>query len=364
MAAHVFVFLLPAAAEAFGKQLAVEIGGGIVETLFNQKAIHEDLARIKLQLEDLSEFLRTKLPALIGREVKESLAQFTQFDVAEKARTIKSSIATLEHAAAAHASDEILQGLISELVGHADAVFERGGTLIEYGQPYYASVGIAFGAGFSGYTAALKFAPERLAGLRTRVGDWRARLLPWVDASLPNSLSGNLARLQTRHALGERVYPLVDAQNPVPKREFVLSWVEQEPNRIFANGAWFEYWSDRDVVGNKLGSWLPHGKTFAEASAEGSLPYAIPEWWEVKEFKVPEGLDFYTQAARSLSSLMADYFLAMTVVPRLTSAVAVVKSMLDAIEVVITNARQVEVAGADKLQLAARGTADGATLPP
>jgi len=333
MAAAGIVVVLSAAAEAYAKQLAASVGEGIVETLFHQGEIARDLDEIKKQIAALSEFIRNKLPALIERSVDLAFARKAEFDVAEKARTIVSSIATLESAKNKQAPANNIQFIVSELVGHADAIFEMGGTLIAYGQPYYASVGLAFGAGLKAYAAVVKVAPERVDGLRTRAGDWKNRLQPWVDASRPTSLLGFLNWLQSRYDLGVKTVPSFETWITHTTREVAISWTQYD-DRVFVNGAWFGYWQGKGLDGKPLGRWLPPNVTFDQAAANGTLQYTLPEWWTIKP-NVPASMDDYNQCAYELSMLIVDYYSYPELAPAAKNAVAIVTEALKVIETII-----------------------------
>jgi hypothetical protein len=80
MAATVIITILETAAEAYAKELASSAGEGIVETLFNQGQIKNDLNEIKTLLSALSEFIHTKLPALVEHSVDLSFARKTEYE--------------------------------------------------------------------------------------------------------------------------------------------------------------------------------------------------------------------------------------------------------------------------------------------
>ena len=334
MAATVVVVVLEAAAEAYGKQLAMSVGEGIVETLFRQEQIASDLNEIKKQLAALSDFIRNKLPTLIERSVDLAFARKAEFDVAEKARTISGGIATLRQALKDGAPDANLQFLVSELAGHADAIFEIGGALIAYGQPYYASVGVAFGAGLKAYSTLVSVAPERFQSLKNRASDWKFRLQPWLDAARPSSLSGSLMWWESRYALGLKTVPSFETWNTHTTREVVISWTKLGGN-VFVNGAWFGYWRDKGLQGDTLGRWLKPGQTFEQARAKGELPYTLPEWWTIRA-DVPASKGDYEQCAYLLSTLIHDYYLYQEIAPTMKKAVAIVNATMAALEKILS----------------------------
>jgi len=332
MASVLIVTVLETAGEVYIKELASSVGEGIVETLFNQKAIADDLNEIKLQLAALSEFIRNRLPVLIERSVDLAFARKAEFDVAEKARTIVGSIATLQRALEAGVPATNIQFLISELAGHADSIFELGGALISYGQPYYASVAVAFGMGVKAFTLIVSVAPERVESLYQRMEDWKAKLFPWVDDSRPTSLTATLNGMEERFLLGQKTVPSFETWNTQTTREVLISW-QQQGDTIWLAGAWFGYWKETGLNGNLLARPLAPGESVEQAQAAGTLRYTWPEWWTVKPNSIPSRAD-YEQCANSLSILIHDYYAYPVSAPTLKNAVSIVKNMIEVIDIV------------------------------
>ena len=342
MAAVIVVTILETAAEAYAKELALSLGAGLVEALFNQGEIARDLNEIKKELAVLSDFIRNRLPILIERSVDLSFAKRAEFEVVEKANTIRGAIAALQAALENDAPEANIQFLVSELAGHADALFETGGALISYGQPYYASVAVAFGMSVKAYAQLVSVAPERFESLYTRAGIWRRKLLTWVDPSQAASFVGVLDWLEGRHALGQKTVPSFETWNTGTTREVLISW-EQKDDSIWLFGAWFGYWRDRGLNGNMLYRILPSGTSVEQAAANGQLRYTMPEWWAVKA-NVPTSRADYEQCAEQLSTLIHDYYSYTDLAPPLQNSVALVKSMLHVIDTVLARADVIDLA--------------------
>lgn len=335
----IIVSLLGSAAEAYGKQLALTVGAGIVETLFHQGQIAADLDEIKRQLAALSDFIRNKLPALVVRATDVSLAHKAEFDVAEKARTIAGSIATLKRAINDKRPDVNIQFIVSELVGHSDAIFELGGSLIAYGQPHYASVGIAFGAGLSGYAAAAAVSPERIEGIKAVASNWKVRLQPWVDAKIPESFLAKLNWLQERYDLGAKTVPSFETWNTHTTREVAISWKGSTETGVWIHGAWFGYWKDKGLQGDTLAWFIQPGTSYEQAMAEHLVrptTPTIPEWWQIKG-DVPASMTDYNQCADALAMLIVDYYSYADLAPPLKGAVSLIEKTLTILDSILTS---------------------------
>lgn len=329
MGAAVIVPVLTAAAEAYAKQLGQTVGEGIVETLLHQGEIARDLNEIKQMLAALSDFIRNKLPALVEQSVDLSFARRAEYEVVEKAKTIKGAIASLNDARRTHAPSREVDFLVSELVGHGNSILELGGTLIAYGQAYYASVGISFGAALNAFAAAAKESPYRARALLERAEDWQARLKPWVDPARPSSLTAVRDWLVARHDLGGRAVPSFETWNTHTTREVAISWCPMGDG-IFVAGAWFGYWKEKGLQGDTLGTLLKAGVTFDKAIADGTLSYTLPEWWTVKA-NSPTTMADYESIAQQLAALINDYYNYDTVSPPAKNAVTLIDDTLNQI---------------------------------
>jgi hypothetical protein len=347
MAAVPLVAVLEAAAEAYAKQLAVSVGEGVVETLFNQKEIASDLEEIKKMLVALSEFIRSELPILVERAVDTALAKKLEYDVVEKALTVRGSIAVLNSASETNVPEWRLQFLISELAFHADGLFEMAGALTSYGQPYYASVGVAFGLSLKAYASIVAHAPERFESLFLRASDWKPRLAGWVDDKRQSSFSSHLKWYKERFALGARTVPSFETWKTHTTREVLISW-QRQGNVIWLFGAWYGYWQDKGLQGDTLARSLDEGQSVEAAQAAGVLRYTIPEWYEVKADAIPSMAD-YEQCAEELNKLIADYYRYPFVAPSLEKANDLINSLLVAIDAIVLRSEIVIPATAQEL---------------
>ena len=337
MAAPAIVGLLGTAAEAYGKELATEIGGGIVETLFNQAQIAADLESIKRQLAALSDFIRNRLPALVQRATDASIAHKVEFEVVEKVRTIRGSIATLNKARQSGAAPINIQFLVSELAGHCDQVFEMGGVLISYGQPHYAAVGVAFAAGLKGYAEAAREEPARAESVLSLANTWKTRLAVWLDPAIPDSMQSKLTWLEERIRLGASCVPSFETWNTHTTREVAISWWGDPATGIGIAGAWFGYWQDKGLQGDTLAWMAPPGLTFEQAIEQRAVrptTPTIPEWWGVKA-GVPANMDDYNQCAFMLGTLITDYYACLQNEDPLKKAVALVVSTIKTCEDIV-----------------------------
>ncbi|MBV7538237.1 hypothetical protein KW842_20895 [Duganella sp. sic0402] len=333
MAAVPLVVVLEAAAEAYAKELAASIGTGIVETLFNQGKIASDLAEIKQMLMALSEFIRLELPLLVERSVDIALAKKLEYEVIEKALTVRGSIASLQAAREVNVPEWRLQFLVSELAFNADGLFEMAGALTSYGQPYYASVGVAFGLSLKAYASIAVSAPERFASLYLRCADWQPRLTQWMDISRSTSLAGSLKWYRERYELGQRTVPSFETWNTHTTREVLISW-QRQGDVIWLFGAWYGYWQGTGLNGNMLSRCLAEGQSVEQAMAAGALRYTIPEWYEVKADVIASRAD-YDQCAEELKKLIADYYRYPVVEPNLVKANHLIASLLATIDKIL-----------------------------
>lgn len=328
MATPVIVGLLGTAAELYIKELANKVGAGIVETLFRQQQIAADLEAIKLQLAAISAFLRDELPGLVRRTTDTALAQRVEFDVVEKVRTIRGAIASLQRARDNGAPQANIQFLASELAGHCDQVFEMGGVLISYGQPYYAAVGVAFAAGLRGYSETAKEEPARIESVLALASAWKPRLQSWLSPEIPDSMRAKLNWLEGRLQLGAATVPSFETWNTHTTREVAISWSGDPETGIQIFAAWFGYWKDRGLDGNMLVRIVPPGLTFQQAieqkAARPTTP-TIPEWWTVKP-GVPASRADYEQCAAMLHNLIDDYYACQRNQDPLSKAVKVIEA--------------------------------------
>lgn len=310
MAAPVIIALLESAAELYAKELANKIGAGIVETLFHQAQIAEDLERIKQQLAAISDFLRNELPGLLRRANDAALAHKVEFDVVEKVRTIRGAIASLQKARENRSPQSSIQFLTSELAGHCDQVFEMGGVLISYGQPHYASVCVAFAIGLKGYAEAVKEEPARIESVLSLASAWKPRLAAWLEPTAADTMRSKLTWLEGRLQLGSTCVPSFETWNTHTTREVVISWSGEPETGIMIFAAWFGWWQGTGLNGNRLVRFGPVGMTFQQVmeqhAARPTTP-TMPEWWSVKA-QTPPSIADYEQCAAMLAALIEDYY--------------------------------------------------------
>jgi uncharacterized membrane protein YheB (UPF0754 family) len=174
-----YAILLTTIAEAFGKEIAENIGAGIVETLFNQQAIARDLEKIKQLLLAIADFIAKKLPGIVYDQSKRAGADLIQMEVVEIIDTVLGSTAVLKAKRLENSAERY--EACSELDAHVERLFEKAGILRTYGQIYYASVSVALQACLLAYAEMTEIEPVRFKALAIRLNTWKVQLTSWLD---------------------------------------------------------------------------------------------------------------------------------------------------------------------------------------
>lgn len=346
-----YAVLLTAIAEAFGKELAKNVGAGIVETLFRQQAIARDLEEIKRLLLVIANFLATKLPGIVYDQSKRAGADLIQMEVVEIVDTVVGSTAILKEKRIA--SSPARFDACSELDAHVERLFEKAGVLRTYGQIYYASVSVALLACLVAYAEMVEVEPVRFKALAVRLNAWKAQLPSWLDTSSQGSLGWIDRTLDADYELAARLLHEMDSRVVGHETRYLLGWQRRDypadPDSgtpatyaIQTYGCWF-YYDGESVVGDEpLGAVysLPNNSPTTRAQV---MALAIRDrYYDPAGFyRITDGYLGYRPAfdaaAARLSQMVEQVKAYPSLSPPAKSAVSQVKAMVDAINKALDN---------------------------
>jgi hypothetical protein len=343
----VLVLLLVTAAEAYAKQLAAEMGSALVETVFNQKKIADDLADIKRQLLAISKYLIEILPNVIYEQGKRVEAEDSQNRAVEKVTTVLGAIAYLKEKrnVGKPNKDQIqeVRQATRTLSEYTTSLFEEAGVLISYGQPYYAVVCISFETCIKAYAEMVDVDPDQFKVLAVRLGAWREKLQTWTDVSTQNSLGFIDRSLDNEYAIAVHAFDGMDVRKLPHETRYLLAW-KHVGDTVQVYGGWFAFDGNTfqgdeplgAVFNIEPGSQPRRAQVLALAGPEPNR-FMSPEWF----FDVLDdsyvGRPAYDAAADRLGQLLGAFKAYPTLSPPAKKAVTLVRAMQDKIDAILAN---------------------------
>lgn len=269
---NIAVVILEKIGAEFAQDLAVEIGGGIVETLFNQQAINRNLEDIKSKLSQIYFWMTQNLPNVIYDKTKQVIAESTQYDAIEKINTVVGNIALIKKKknakcdpndpqACIFARQEVLQ-VATDLNRSAVALFEKAGELITYGQAYYAVICVSFSTCINVYKELVEVDQDQFIPLVIRLRDWQGRLKDWSNNSVPHSLGYIDKTLDSEYTIAVNAFDGMDVRKQPHETRYLLSWervseldyiTQKMQHLVHYYGCWFEFDGNRFLGDEPIG---------------------------------------------------------------------------------------------------------------
>ncbi|MDS4076973.1 MAG: hypothetical protein RKO68_13605 [Candidatus Accumulibacter sp.] len=290
-----------AAAEA-AKAAGVEFVKGLLETLFNQQSINNQLVEINKKLDQIISFLKDQLPELLDNA-----------NDRQNVRVYRDKIFALTGTLNASYKDG---SSLAKIKGEANQCFDAAMSISQYSQGYFLDVCIGFAVGLSALKHIIENEKDEeqlereWMGVITRAHQFQILLEPAVNEKDQKSILYRLNQLQAEYSLAAIVVPQITGKwgsflisykafpvNPEFPDEYPDGWV-------YFYGGSFTRLNAISNDGRPLQSLpirLNSGEKFLYNPIDSRVPYPIAPWWPVNESSYP--LDTYNSFAASLNAL-------------------------------------------------------------